>query len=592
MNNHKGLGSQLSSLEIILKELNLHILEILSLLAEVHIHGSKGAYIQIEKDLKNVSTNAISEQSIIAELLSLLPGIKEATASLISKLNMIRHQLRTHLNAIKGYCEFIIEELENNEVVDIRAFIVSRLASILVITNKMLNLINQLNISDTTSQNLLGTNEERPKNKINFIKNIFPPSPFPSVVLNSSLLKNENVKQLFQRLIQKARNNIIKDKGAIIIVDDIDINRSLLESWLQRRKYNVYTAASGMEALALLETHSNIDIMLLDVMMPVMDGYEVLKQIKSDDRFSDLIVIMISALDEMDSIVHCIKEGAEDYMIKPFNPILLDVKIKACLDKKRLRDTEKAYITALFDELSFAQQIQLSMMPTQEAISDLCSFYGQVIPAKEIGGDFYDWHRLEGDQFSFCIGDVSGKWASAALHMVQIRTILNTLATIYINMPDQLEAFLSHTNKLQSIDNDSSMFVTLFYGILNSTTHDLYYVNAGHWPPFILHKNGSVKALEGYGGLPMGVLENSTYKVFKTTLEKGSMLILYTDGITESMNSSKEMFGLKRLEETLRQCHLLSPQQIVEKLINSVATFTQNDEYQDDITVLVVEAIQ
>jgi two-component system sensor histidine kinase/response regulator len=126
----------------------------------------------------------------------------------------------------------------------------------------------------------------------------------------------------------------------LLIVDDIPVNCDILSRRLQRQKYQVAAANSGAQALAMLDTEA-FDLIFLDVMMPEMDGYEVLRRLKASPKHRDIPVIMISALDEMESVVRCIELGAEDYLPKPFNPVLLLARTNACLEKKHLRDREK-----------------------------------------------------------------------------------------------------------------------------------------------------------------------------------------------------------------------------------------------------------
>jgi len=572
------------SLEIVLYELKNELIHIFSVLSEVRLHNFNGSAKQIKEDIKRVEESALKGQNVIKELLSALPELRKNSNTLVQQLKDVRHQLRTYINGIRGYSEFVIEALQEENAVQ-NCGIISTMETILVISNKMLVSIDNLEITDLSifKQQLLGSPQSR-GNKIETL-------PFDSsgeIANQSSIFKQVSNADLIQKMTRKMRSRSEKITGSILIVDDLEVNRSLLEAWLKNRQYTVYSADSGLQALALINEHPDIDIVLLDLMMPIMDGYEVLRRIKRDIRSENLIVIMISALNDIESITKCLSEGAEDYMVKPFNSFLLDVKIKTSLEKKRLRDTEDAFIGSFLAELNFAQQIQLSMMPTNIPVSDLFSIYGRVIPAKEIGGDFYDWHDLGNGKYSICIGDVSGKGASAALYMVQMRTILNTLETVYTHSTDDLAAFLAHANMLQCRNNDTSMFVTLFYGILDIHTGQLMYANAGHCRPFILQGNGLVKQLEGLSGLPMGVSEELTYTTFSTNLEKGSTLVLYTDGVTEAMNASGKMYSISGLDEALRECAYLSPQRVVEKVINSVVIFTDKKESLDDITLLAV----
>jgi adenylate cyclase len=152
------------------------------------------------------------------------------------------------------------------------------------------------------------------------------------------------------------------EESNILVVDDNEVNRDLLTRRLQRQGHHVSVAPDGFEALELMRSH-DFDLVLLDIMMPQMNGYQVLEHLKADEKLRYIPVIMISAVDDIDSIVRCIELGAEDYLSKPFNPVLLKARISACLEKKRLRDQEQAYISKLAEEQGKAERLLLNILP-------------------------------------------------------------------------------------------------------------------------------------------------------------------------------------------------------------------------------------
>jgi class 3 adenylate cyclase len=152
------------------------------------------------------------------------------------------------------------------------------------------------------------------------------------------------------------------DEGSVLVVDDNEVNRDLLARRLQRQGHVVTVAVDGSQALELMRS-APFDLVLLDIMMPQMNGYEVLEHLKADEKLRYIPVIMISAVDDIDSIVRCIELGAEDYLSKPFNPVLLKARISACLEKKRLRDQEQAYLQKLADEQEKSERLLLNILP-------------------------------------------------------------------------------------------------------------------------------------------------------------------------------------------------------------------------------------
>jgi adenylate cyclase len=152
------------------------------------------------------------------------------------------------------------------------------------------------------------------------------------------------------------------DEGSVLVVDDNEVNRDLLARRLQRQGHVVTAAVDGCQALELMRS-APFDLVLLDIMMPQMNGYEVLEHLKADEKLRHIPVIMISAVDDIDSIVRCIELGAEDYLSKPFNPVLLKARISACLEKKRLRDQEQAYLQKLAEEQEKSERLLLNILP-------------------------------------------------------------------------------------------------------------------------------------------------------------------------------------------------------------------------------------
>ncbi|MFM9264774.1 adenylate/guanylate cyclase domain-containing protein [Tychonema sp. BBK16] len=152
------------------------------------------------------------------------------------------------------------------------------------------------------------------------------------------------------------------DESSVLVVDDNEVNRDLLARRLQRQGHAVTVAEDGLQALELMRSEP-FDLVLLDIMMPQMNGYQVLENLKADEKLRHIPVIMISAVDDIDSIVRCIELGAEDYLSKPFNPVLLKARISACLEKKRLRDQEQAYSQELAEEKEKSERLLLNILP-------------------------------------------------------------------------------------------------------------------------------------------------------------------------------------------------------------------------------------
>lgn len=157
------------------------------------------------------------------------------------------------------------------------------------------------------------------------------------------------------------------DQSSVLVVDDNEVNRDLLARRVQRQGHKVTGASNGFEALDMMRSQP-FDLVLLDIMMPEMNGYQLLETLKADKKLRHIPVVMVSAVEDIESIVRCIELGAEDYLSKPFNPVLLRARINACLEKKRLRDQEQAYLKRLADEQEKSERLLLNILP--EAIAE------------------------------------------------------------------------------------------------------------------------------------------------------------------------------------------------------------------------------
>ena len=238
-------------------------------------------------------------------------------------------------------------------------------------------------------------------------------------------------------------------------------------------------------------------------------------------------------------------------------------------------------------ELKIAHTIQMSFLPKRfPPFPEKQEFdiYATLIPAKEVGGDLYDFFLLDDRHLFFSIGDVSGKGVPAALFMAVTKTLMKGIASENITPSDILE----RTNRELCVDNDTMMFCTVFCGILNFETGELAYANAGHNPPLVISTAHKPEWLAVTPQVMLGVLEDAGYKTHLTTLKPGASLILYTDGVTEAMDHQDKLYANDRLVQTLESEKGDSAQELVENIILSVREFVGPVAQSDDITVLAL----
>ena len=264
----------------------------------------------------------------------------------------------------------------------------------------------------------------------------------------------------------------------------------------------------------------------------------------------------------------------------------------ATLEQRVIERTEELRATMaekerIGSELRIASEIQRSILPrTFPPFPERGDFsiYATSIPATEMGGDFYDFFLIDQDHLGLVIADVSGKGVPAAIFMAVSRSLIKATA-LKGGSPAEC---LAHVNHLLCPDNDSAMFVTVCYGILNTRSGEFAYSNAGHYLPYLIGKDGTLAVPDPTGGMALGVLEEATFSVKQIRVEPGNSLFFYTDGVTEAMDHQNNLYGEPRLEKVLRRTHNQSPTDIIQRTIDDVRSYAGDAPQADDITLLAL----
>ena len=394
----------------------------------------------------------------------------------------------------------------------------------------------------------------------------------------------------------------------ILIVDDEPFNVDYLEQELQDLGYETSSAANGVQALEMISQNAP-DLVLLDIMMPLMDGFEMLKRIKATPDIQHLPVILISALDDVQNISRGIAMGAEDYLPKPFDPIVLQARLSSSLEKKRLRDQEQKYLQGLERELEIGREIQAGFLPSrlpQPPGWEVASYFKS---ARQVAGDFYDAFRLAGsDHLGLMLGDVSGKGVGAALYMTLFRSLLRAGANpdFFAREPTSAEHLGSEMQHMQDaqrlkgsvllannyiavMHGHTSMYATLFFGLLDPSSGEFHYINAGHEPPYLLRAGKIVQRMRPTGPV-IGLFEGLDYPVQAVQLEPGDLLLIYSDGILDAKNPSEEFFGEARLLPLLESSPA-SAAGLIDSIVSGVLAHVASSEQYDDITLLGLRRI-
>jgi sigma-B regulation protein RsbU (phosphoserine phosphatase) len=295
-----------------------------------------------------------------------------------------------------------------------------------------------------------------------------------------------------------------------------------------------------------------------------------------------------------------IELGADDFLPKPFEPVLLHARLNAGLEKKRLRDLEQRYLRLLERELEIGKEIQAGFLPQeipQPAGWQIAAFFR---PAREVAGDFYDVFEVEPGKLALLLGDVTDKGVGAAMYMALFRSLLRSSVMMdritgeqdaghLIPSDERLRGAVILTNNYLCRVHDAGMFATLLFGVLDVESGQFCYLNAGHDYPYVLRAGQIIAALKPTGPAA-GVIDNVDYRVESLELQVGDALVLYSDGIIDVTNPAGERFDQERWR-TLVTGSFESAGQFMQAAVKALDAFTAGAEQYDDMSLLVVKRV-
>lgn len=367
----------------------------------------------------------------------------------------------------------------------------------------------------------------------------------------------------------------------VLLVDDARSSLDVLVEALQGH-HLLSVALDGESALRSI-ADSPPDLVLLDLMMPRLDGYEVCKRLREQPATRDLPIIFLSALGEAKSKARGFEAGGTDYITKPFEAVEVRSRVRSLLKGKLYQDGARANLES---ELRVAREIQRGMVPKDfESLGSglPIDVHALLESAKEVGGDLYDVFPLGDGRVCIVLGDVSGKGIPAALFMAITATLLRSTAR-HVRRPEQI---LSHVNQELSRDNPSSMFVTLFCAVLDTRTGLLSCASGGHTAPVLVRPGEPPQLLADRPGTLIGIQPNLAFEPREVQLQPGDSLVLYTDGVTEAFDPDHQCFGEERLLAALREV-APSSRELVERVLAAVRTFARGAPQSDDIALLAI----
>jgi serine phosphatase RsbU (regulator of sigma subunit) len=379
---------------------------------------------------------------------------------------------------------------------------------------------------------------------------------------------------------------------SILIVDDTPANLRLLSQMLSEQGYGVRAVTSGPHALASVRA-APPDLILLDIKMPGMSGYEVCDHLKADPHTRNIPIIFISALDEIQDKVRAFAAGGVDYITKPFQfeEVLARTETHLALQKlqEQLRDANTKLQDAnriMQRELALAGKVQASFLPGELPVPAGWQIAAALKPASQTSGDFYDAIPLPDGRLGLLVADVVDKGVGAALFMALSWILIRTYA---LEHPAQPELVLSTVNRRVLAETQTDQFVTVFYGILDPATATLTYCNAGHPPPLLFGPQyGAIARPLTRTGMALGAIETTTWRQATVHLAPRDVLVLYSDGITDAENKRATSFGRERLKATVLANLGATAQEIQDALLAGVEQFVGDAIQFDDVALMVV----
>ena len=384
----------------------------------------------------------------------------------------------------------------------------------------------------------------------------------------------------------------------ILIIDDSEAIRMLITVYLRSAGYKVLEAANGQIGMNVT-AESQPDLILLDIAMPVMDGFSVCARLQQDEQLRTIPILMLSALSDTESKMRAFELGAVDYITKPVSKGELLARIQTHLTISRLTSSLQqankellSHQKQLLEGLYAAANLQKNLLPRRIPDCKTLSFASYFNPCQEIGGDIYNIQRLDDEHVALHIVDVAGHGFSAAMMTALVTQALSFSGTI-VTAPaaDGTRTVTSPATVIRELDKEFplqrfNLYMTLFYMLINTKTDSFRYCCAGHPPAVQVKVDGTVDILKS-GGPPAGM--GGEWKEGTGVLDEGDRIFFYTDGLTEYRNEKGEFYTSERLLQSMKTTIGLPIQATVQSIIGEVKQFGKQADGDDDMTFLAME---
>ncbi len=389
------------------------------------------------------------------------------------------------------------------------------------------------------------------------------------------------------------------EEGLLLVADDNEMNRDLLARRLSRRGFKVVTAVDGQEALDKIASQS-FDVIVLDIMMPRVDGMEVLNRVRKTTAAADLPIIMATAKSETQDVVRALEMGANDYVTKPLDFQIVLARVQTQLSLKRAREELRSAHARMKKDLEAAARVQQALLPADLPVIPGAKCAWRYRACDELAGDAVNIFQVDDEHLCLYVLDVSGHGVPASLLSVSVNRSLTLHAdrSSLVRVPREAGAGFTIARPAEvahrlnviypMITGGANLYFTLCYGILELATNRLRYVCAGHPGPILVRKDGTSKSINT-PALPIGVMKNAAYEDTVIDLLPGDRLYLYSDGLTDELNPSGEFFGTDRLHAAITEKQEFPLDECLDALIGNLMTWHGSDRFSDDLSIVALE---
>jgi two-component system sensor histidine kinase ChiS len=378
------------------------------------------------------------------------------------------------------------------------------------------------------------------------------------------------------------------ERKKIIVVDDEPVNLQVIINHLSLEGYDVITAESGAELFAELDRGTVPDMILLDVMLPRVSGYDICRKVRERYSAHVLPIIMLTAKNKTSDIVTGLSSGANDYITKPVNRDELIARVQSLISLKESVGIQNK-LNIIQNELNIAIEIQKSIIPY--AMPDLKNirFAVRYEPSTQVGGDYYDYHLIDDKKIGVLVADVAGHGIPAAM----VAAMLQVAYTFYkIEFIDPSLLFKKINSVMEKYPH--GLYLTACYVFIDLEKKKIYHSNAGHQPLLIWRKDERRLISDKIFNRPIGLFPDSAYSVNELDLRDNDRIILYTDGIIEARNFEREIFGDERFQELIRAGSELTADEFAGGVVDEVkkwAGITAGKSLVDDITLVIIDIV-